>query len=367
MIVRNKLPSHLLTLVSLLSSLTISAVATAQDEQRWYRIELLIFSHQSESAQTSETWDPTPVLVYPQRARFLVDPELIAKNLAMFDATSEMDELGHQTLTIIPPPPEDETEINKQGAPEPEEVQAAPEEVLSAPEEVLPAPEEVQAAPEELLPKTPTAFTLLPGSELEFRGKAAYMQRTGRYRTLFHETWVQPIASESSALPIIIDRSGDAEDWPRLQGSIKFHLSRYLHLETNLWLNTAGDYLPQDWQMPAAPLGPQSLTIIYPPEPEPEPVVEPEPIESGFYTPINIDSTDHGENELLEPPGPIYPWRHAIALQQKRKMRSTELHYIDHPMLGVVVKITPLTEEELQERAVAEVALSQASDEAANR
>ena len=29
-------------------------------------------------------------------------------------------------------------------------------------------------------------------------------------------------------------------------------------------------------------------------------------------------------------------------LQQKRKMRSNEVHYIDHPMLGLVIKLTPL-------------------------
>ncbi|MAS25712.1 MAG: hypothetical protein CMH99_10195, partial [Oceanospirillaceae bacterium] len=25
-----------------------------------------------------------------------------------------------------------------------------------------------------------------------------------------------------------------------------------------------------------------------------------------------------------------------------RRMRSNELHYIDHPMLGIVIKITPI-------------------------
>ena len=37
-------------------------------------------------------------------------------------------------------------------------------------------------------------------------------------------------------------------------------------------------------------------------------------------------------------------------------MRSTEVHYIDHPRLGVVIKITPLTEEDLELMASAEVA-----------
>ncbi len=36
-------------------------------------------------------------------------------------------------------------------------------------------------------------------------------------------------------------------------------------------------------------------------------------------------------------------------------MRSTEVHYIDHPLLGVVVKLTPLTGVELEAMARAEM------------
>ncbi len=43
-------------------------------------------------------------------------------------------------------------------------------------------------------------------------------------------------------------------------------------------------------------------------------------------------------------------------------MRSTEVHYIDHPLLGVVVKISPVTDEELLQRAEAE---AEAKDRAA--
>ena len=64
--------------------------------------------------------------------------------------------------------------------------------------------------------------------------------------------------------------------------------------------------------------------------------------------------------EEPEPEGPLYPWRHAVTLKQERRMRSTEIHYIDHPMLGVVVKLSPLTEEELLARATAEAAEPQA-------
>jgi hypothetical protein len=185
-----------------------------------------------------------------------------------------------------------------------------------------------------------------PVSELEFRGKAAFMQRTGRYATLFHETWVQPVADPENAVPLVIDRSGDLQDWPRLQGSVRLFLTRFLHLETTLWLNTDGSYLPGDWRMPAPPLGPASLVVI-----EPAPL---EPLDSGLPDYGLGVAEDEAQTNIPAESGPEYPWRHAVALNQSRRMRSTEVHYIDHPLLGLVIKLTPLTEEELQTMAEAE-------------
>ena len=44
--------------------------------------------------------------------------------------------------------------------------------------------------------------------------------------------------------------------------------------------------------------------------------------------------------------GPQYPFRHAVLLNTTRRMRSGELVYIDHPLLGVLIRITPLQTEE---------------------
>jgi hypothetical protein len=165
------------------------------------------------------------------------------------------------------------------------------------------------------------------------------MQRSGRYTTLFHQAWLQPVADRNRALALVLDRSGDTGDWPVLQGSVTLYLSRYLHLETNLWLNTDGDYLPGEWRMPPPPLGPPSLIVEeVVEEPMAEPLVErwPEPPEGeAGETPPEV------ENE------PAYPFRHAVLLQDRRRMRSEEVHYLDHPLVGLVVKLTPLTAEDL--------------------
>ena len=61
------------------------------------------------------------------------------------------------------------------------------------------------------------------------------------------------------------------------------------------------------------------------------------------------------DTELDEAAGPVYPWRHAVRLQQKRRMRSNVVHYIDHPMLGVIIQLIPLDDEALAHLAQEEI------------
>lgn len=318
---------HTLALLTALPA-ALPALGQNTDSERWFRVELMIFSHENASAGSAERWDPAPQLAYPETGRFLIDEEQVEKNLQAYpDGDSVVDARGVQTITL-PAETTPATDIPRQQA-----TDTGAEDPTGLP-----------ANAEELAPLTPAAFTPRPLSELEFRGKAAYMQRTGRFKTLFHQTWLQPMRDEAQALPIIIDRSGDEQSWPRLQGSVKFYLSRYLHIQTNLWLNTPGDYLPAQWTMPAPPMGPPSLIVVEPPSSASENFYDmsPAPTIDDTGMPVEVES------------GPIYPWRHAILMDQKRRMRSTEVHYIDHPMLGVVVKILPLTTEELEDIALAD-------------
>ena len=245
------------SLTSLFGSLLLLlSLGTQAQNEKWYRVEMLIFSNSGGS--TSEDWEGTPILTYPARSRSLIDPD-------------------HQPAT-------------------------APQGVG----DTLAANAEINNSPR------PTPFVTQPGKQLEFRRAVAQMQRSGRYRKLFHKAWTQPIGRKSEAIPIVLDRSGDTEQWPALQGTIKLYVSRYLYLETNLWLNTRGEYLESAWSMPPPPLGPTT---------------------PGFVS-------QEAQSE--------YPYRHAVLLQQTRRMRSKEVNYIDHPMFGVVVKVTPLAAPETE-------------------
>jgi len=218
----------------------------------------MVFSYPA--GGTSEQWDATPDLAYPEMARFLTSP---GDRAAPPGATANGSNTGLEAS-------------------------------LAASFQ-------------------PTPYVTLPSTQREFSSQANSMQRSGRYRILFHESWLQPMMAQSAALPIVLDRSGDGGQWPELQGTVKLYSSIEINLETNLWLNTQGEYLPGDWRMPPPPPGP--------------PPVAPQP-QSGESGP-----TDR-----------TYPYRHAVLLKQIRPLRNGEANYIDHPMIGVIVKTMPLSE-----------------------
>lgn len=161
------------------------------------------------------------------------------------------------------------------------------------------------------------AWKTLEGA-LPLANTAEQMRRAGD-RILAHKAWRQPVRERAHAFavlleggdvlpaPIIasasdngtagsdipaIDASGQITTLPtleteesndatmetrELQGALRFHLSRYLHLEPLLWYGS---------------------------------------------------DTESGQ-------------RIWVKIDQNRRMRSEELHYLDHPLFGLLVRITP--------------------------
>ncbi len=155
---------------------------------------------------------------------------------------------------------------------------------------------------------------------LPLSNTAEQMRRAGD-RILLHRAWRQPVREKAHAFavlieggkvlpePVVIPQSGNdmtaagldlpamdtsgklttlpqletkegnnaAVEIRELQGALRFHLSRYLHLEPLLWYGSDTDSNQRIW----------------------------------------------------------------VKIDQNRRMRSEELHYLDHPLFGLLVRITP--------------------------
>lgn len=156
-------------------------------------------------------------------------------------------------------------------------------------------------------------FRLLPESEYRLSDAAKKIATSNDYRIIKHFAWRQPGLDKSIAIPVYIQNTiateidetkpGDGQPksplytQARLDGLIKVSLSRYLHLETELRFEANG----------ISPL--------------PEPMVE-------------TDTTEAMPAAKPRPTTAVYYEK------QKRRLRSKELHYIDHPVFGMLVLMT---------------------------
>lgn len=132
----------------------------------------------------------------------------------------------------------------------------------------------------------PDGWTRLPESEHRLTALADALRRSANYRPLAHVRWRQgvlaPTASPSIDFTALTGRTQE-EAMPRVDGSLRLSVARYLHLETDLRLVEDQPYAAQE------------------------------------------------------------PGTSVIPLRQSRRMRSGELHYIDHPRMGILVLVTPYT------------------------
>jgi len=151
-------------------------------------------------------------------------------------------------------------------------------------------------------------FMPLPEEELELGEVYRRLGTTEGYEPLLHVAWQQPGYEPEAARPLDLSRLAELPDG--LQGEVRLYRSRFLHLELNLEL----------WSEPRRPRSaPETAT--------PAPLFP-----------------DRGRTDAGEPLDALEP--DIYRLSERRKLRSGELHYYDHPRYGVLAKVTPVEAEE---------------------
>jgi Peptidoglycan-binding protein, CsiV len=132
----------------------------------------------------------------------------------------------------------------------------------------------------------PLAVRLLAPAELTLGNEYRRLENLAAYHPLVHAGWIQPGLPEEQSQPFDLASLGVKN--PR--GTVRVYLSRFLHIALDL-----------TYQEGASATAPTS------------------------------------ENELTELN--LAPRYHLVT---ERQARSGELHYFDHPVFGVLVKVTPV-------------------------
>lgn len=157
-------------------------------------------------------------------------------------------------------------------------------------------------------------YRSLPQSERTLSALASRIKRSSRYHLLHHEAWRQPIPALQNAIPILVQAGQQYDDYFELDGYVTLSRARYLHIDTNLWLT---DFAPRSGQdsivMP-------DHTLNY---------SEADRELLGQYPVIN-DFESRRDNFL-----PVQSYQ----MTQSRRMRSSTLHFVDHPAFGLLIKV----------------------------
>jgi len=303
---RTKTSQLLASLYLFVALTTLSALVKAQEqEERWFQIEMIVFSQGGSPFTNEEIWRHDIELNYPQDWRELLDAEALAiRQQEALDALN----------------------TNSEGLP-----RKIPNEEVSLVKEVPTEKDDELEIAETLDPHT---LLLLEKEEHSLKAHAGQLTRSNRYRVLFHGAWRQALLARDKA-PSIIIHGGDAYDSHyQLEGSVKFSVERYLHVETNLWLTDFSTNFGQERKpWPDLPLPPNKKIDV-------NDIQFIDDRGTGFWNRFQNDLPGNEFDKILSR---NYIVNNIVLMKQKqsRAMRSTELHYLDNPQLGVLVKIIP--------------------------
>lgn len=309
--------------LTLLTTGNARAADTQEEAIPWYEVEVIIFSNDEQLGLQSETW-PEAVDDYPYGK--VID-------LRLPDDPSVLEEQA-KLRPVLPSP---------QPLPSPAANPSNPLKPVQAATPVTPPP-----------PPKPTEipYLMLDPSTFQLADIDRKLRQSGKYAILLHLCWRQPTLPPDQSIPVYVydgmtehhavaatDQlnglapaqdnpaimQGDSgsmmptgevgPDYPRLSGTLRLSVSRYLHMAADLHLRVP--FMVQ----------------------EEVPVANPAPEESegGSF------SSFFGVNQPSEPKTEIQEHEALtdFRLLESRRLRSTEIHYFDNPMFGMILVVRP--------------------------
>jgi hypothetical protein len=198
----------------------------------------------------------------------------------------------------------------------------------------------VDAGANSMIDLAKAGFYQLPSSEQSLGPQAQKLARDSRYQLLFHQAWRQEIGSQKNAKSILIYGGETFGEHQQLEGSIRLSVATYLKIQTNLWLSAfdinVGQEQTNNW--PAIPLRPNRAAVSNASLALDADFTHALTAENNQWKQLddsNFDAATSSEEK------DAYITREIILVREERDMRSTEVHYLDHPVVGIIIKIIP--------------------------
>lgn len=314
-------------LPALLLATTTQAQQSLDD---YYVVELILFTHEADANRQEETW--------PDDIKLTLPAEEKRAWLADIDIADSYPEVAAAIDAALTPPADSD---NRKPAILPDlDVSTAAEKNA----------DNDHAAP------AVHFYPLLQDNYSQHQDAAQRIRySSGKHRLLLHQTWLQKITDKENATDIILQAGDEQYGFHEVAGSIKLFKSRYLHIHTNLWrLQFQPSSKADEKNERPLKLWPAVPEIAMP---EPQHSAVSNDRESGEAQADSEQQLTGNQTSLWQTPAGLPALQPDLAnvalLQQQRRLRSREIHYIDHPLFGLIIEIRPF---ELPESAATEEA-----------
>ena len=167
------------------------------------------------------------------------------------------------------------------------------------------------------------AYISLPEQQMLLNDQARALGKKRDYQVLTQRAWRMPVSEKG--YPVAIEASIEGPEPVSLDGTVMVTLERFLHVEVDLWLNKLA---------PAPILSDQDLIDQDQNDQDPG-------VQDTTFAQVDIEESDIQVKS--EADSPFMLITENFQLKQRRRIRnSKEVHYLDSPEIGVLIKLTPV-------------------------
>jgi len=262
-------------------------IETEDTSPSWYEIELVIFSRVNPDPSHNEYWNQYLKLSFPSK-------------LGVLDTNFSPSKLRY-------------VEVEEK-------------------EEEKPNANKENAASKKLVPVYPP-YTNLEIKSTRLLYAENRLKQNGQFKILSHTRWVQPLTEKESSIPLLFQAGNIYNDLYELEGTILVSVSRYIHIDSNLWLSSFTEN--------------QTLLDTWWSEADEEQTLVPAFNQSQFTKSnqcsknFNLINTQNVKEDARQEQSIDYIITQIAQMKQSRRMRSNEVHYLDHPLFGIIVTTKP--------------------------
>ena len=167
------------------------------------------------------------------------------------------------------------------------------------------------------------AFVSLPREAHVLLKQGNTIDAANDYKVISRMAWIMPLEDDSRSKPIRIRAYSNTGKPSLLEGSVSISSSRFLHADVNLWYS----------ELSREALSDQLLNVTNDVDSE-----NPQTVENGKAKPdIRRDL-----QLVMDPSGTPMKITRNFQLRESRRIRNTrQIQYLDSPVLGVLIKLTP--------------------------